>query len=76
MCWDLESSRYMFGFGLLGCPVAQIVGRLQRPGICTSEGAQKCSASGVFPTRIPLYLICCQGVPKSILKNNLGPGAK
>lgn len=34
-CWDLESSRHMFGFGLLGCPVALAVGRPQRLGIHT-----------------------------------------
>lgn len=31
----------MFGFGLLGCPVAQAVGRPQRLGIYTAQGAHK-----------------------------------
>lgn len=31
----------MSGFALLGCPVAQVVGRPQRLGIHISEGAQK-----------------------------------
>lgn len=31
----------MFGFGLLGCPVAQAVGRPQRLGIHTAQGAHK-----------------------------------
>ena len=31
-------------------------------------------ANGVFPTRIPLHSMFCQGMPKSTLKNNLAPG--
>lgn len=34
------------------------------------------SASGLFPVRITLHSIFCQGVPKSTLKNNLSPGAE
>lgn len=31
-------------------------------------------ANGVFPTRIPLHSMFCQGMPRSTLKNNLAPG--
>lgn len=73
-CWDLESSKHMFGFALLGCLVAQTVGRSHRLDIHTWEDAQKHPGKWGPSSTIPLNAVFCQGMPKSTLKNNLAPG--